>query len=84
METKEEWRSIHENQSAKLAKAANDLESAIGSNLSVPVSLYLRLILELMQSHHDSLYEIRDEISEFEESITTIEKRLEALEEERE
>jgi hypothetical protein len=50
-----------------------DLESAIGSNVSVPVSLYLRLVLELLQNHHDSMYEIRDEISEFEESVATIE-----------
>ena len=80
----EEWKSVHEDQSAKLIKAISDLDRSIRSNVTVPVSPYLRLMLELLGSHHDSIAEIRNKISEFEESVTTIEKRLEALEEKRE
>ena len=77
----EEWKSVHEEQSARMGKAASVLGSTVGSNLSVDPLPYLRLMLELLQSHHDTLYVLREQLSELGNSINAIENRLEMLEE---
>ena len=77
----EEWKSVYQEQSERMEKAANALGSTVGSNLNVDPLPYLRLMLELLQSHHDSLYGVREQLSEIARSVTAIENRLEALEE---
>jgi len=79
----EEWKSVCQEQSSRLLKAVNALGSVVGSNVNVDPAPYLRLILELLQSHHDSLYTIRMQHSEIGNSITAIENRLAFLEEKR-
>ena len=76
----EEWKSVYEEQSARIAKAVTGLASAVGSSTNVDPLPYLRLTLELSQSHHDNLYAIRVHLSELAKSITAIENRLELLE----
>ena len=78
----EEWKSVYQEQSARIEKAANALGSTVGSNLTVDPLPYLRLMLELLQSHHDSLYAVKEQLSEITRSVTAIENRLEVLEEE--
>ena len=63
-----------------IAKAVSGLASAVGSSTNVDPLPYLRLTLELSQSHHDNIYAIRVQISELTKSITAIENRLELLE----
>jgi len=77
----EEWKSVSEEQSSRLVKAVNALGSTVGSNVNVEPVPYLRLTLELLQSHHDSLYTIRLQLSEITNSIAAIENRLAVLEE---
>lgn len=79
----EEWKSVFEEQSSRLDKAVNALDSAVGSNVNAEPAPYLRLILELLQSHHASLYTIRLQLSEIAKSIAAIENRLAVLEENR-
>ena len=79
----EEWKSVSEEQSSRLVKAVNALGSAVGSNVNAEPVPYLRLTLELLQSHHDSLYAIRLQLSEIANSIAAIENRLAVLEENR-
>ena len=76
----EEWKSVYEEQSSRITKAVSALESTAGSNVDVTPLPYLRLILELLQSHHDNLYTIREQLSELASSITAIENRLAMLE----
>lgn len=82
IDMEEEWKSVYQEQSVRMEKAASGLGSTVGSNLSVDPLPYLRLMLELLQSHHDSLYAIREQLSELANSVTAIENRLEVLEEE--
>ena len=77
----EEWKSVYEEQSSRLNKAAAALGSTVGSNLNVDPFPYLRLTLELLQSHHDSLCAIRMQLAELTNSIAAIENRLEVIEE---
>ncbi len=81
MGLEEEWKSVYEEQSARLTRAVTALGSAVGSNVNVDVSPYLRLTLELLQSHHDSLCAIRTQLAEITNSITAIEDRLRTMEE---
>jgi len=76
----EEWKSVYQEQSARLTKAVNALESTVGSGAITDPIPYLRLVLELLQSHHDNLYAIREQLSELANSCTAIENRLGALE----
>jgi nitrate reductase assembly molybdenum cofactor insertion protein NarJ len=78
----EEWKSVYQEQSARMEKAASGLSSTVGTNLSVDPLPYLRLMLELLQSHHDTLYAIREQLSELANSVTAMENRLEVVEEE--
>ena len=77
----EEWKSVYEEQSSRLVKAVTGLGSTVGSNVNVEPVPYLRLILELLQSHHDSLYAIRSQLAEIANSITAMENRLAVIEE---
>jgi len=77
----EEWKSVYDDQSARLNKAAAALGSTVGSNVNVDPFSYLRLTLELLQSHHDSLYAIRMQLAEVTNSIVAIENRLGVIEE---
>jgi len=77
----EEWQNVSQEQSSRLVKAVSALGSVVGSNVNVDPAPYLRLILELLQSHHDSLYTIRLQHSEIANSITALENRLALLEE---
>ena len=81
MGLEEEWKSVYEEQSARLTRAVTALGSAVGSNVNVDVFPYLRLTLELLQSHHDSLCAIRTQLAEMTNSITAIEDRLRTMEE---
>jgi len=83
IDLEEEWKSVSQEQSSRLVKAVNALGSVVGSNVNVDPAPYLRLIMELLQSHHDSLYTIRMQHSEIANSITAIENRLTFLEEKR-
>lgn len=83
IDLEEEWKSVSQEQSSRLVKAVNALGSVVGSNVNVDPAPYLRLIMELLQSHHDSLYTIRMQHSEIANSITAIENRLAFLEEKR-
>jgi len=76
----EEWKSVSEGQSSRLVKAVNALDSASNSNVNVEPLPYLRLTLEVLQSHHDSLYAMRLQLSEIANSIAAIENRLAVLE----
>ena len=79
----EEWKSVSQEQSSRLVRAVNALGSVVGSNVNIDPGPYLRLILELLQSHHDTLYTIRMQHSEIANSITAIENRLTSLERKR-
>jgi len=81
LDTEEEWKSVYEEQSSRLVKAVAGLGSTVGSNVDVDPVPYLRLMLELLQSHHDSLYAIRLQLAEFADSITAMENRLAVIEE---
>ena len=76
----EEWKSVYEEQSVRMAKAVGGLGSTVGSSINVDPVPYLRLTLELLQNHHDNLYAIRVQLSELASSIIAIENRLEGLE----
>jgi len=76
----EEWKSVYEEQSSRITKAVSALGSTVGSNVDLDPIPYLRLMLELLQSHHDSLFTIRGQLSELASSITAIEGRLAVLE----
>jgi hypothetical protein len=80
MGMEEEWKSVYEEQSSRLIKAVTALGSTMGSNLNVDPLPYLRLTLELLQSHHDSLYAIRMQLAEITNSIAAIENRLGVIE----
>ena len=77
----EEWKSVYEEQSSRLVKAVTGLSSTMGSNVNVDPLPYLRLTLELLQSHHDSLYAIRLQLAEIANGLTAMENRLAAIEE---
>ena len=81
IDMEEEWKSVYQEQSARMEKAVSGLGSIAGSNVNVDPLPYLRLVLELLQSHHDSLYAIREQLSELANSVIAIESRLEVLEE---
>lgn len=81
MGMEEEWKSVYEEQSSRLIKAVTALGSAVGSNVNVDPLPYLRLTLELLQSHHDSLCAIRMQLAEITNSIVAMENRLGVIEE---
>ena len=76
----EQWKSVYEAQSTRIAKAVAALGSAVGSTVNVDPIPYLRLVLELLQNHHDNLYTLREQLSEVANSMTAIENRLAGLE----
>ena len=77
----EEWKSVYEEQSSRLNKAVTALGSMAGSNVEVDPFPHLRLTLELLQSHHDSLCAIRMQLEEIASSLAAIENRLGIIEE---
>ena len=77
----EEWKSVYEEQSSRLVKAVTGLSSTMGSSVNVDPLPYLRLTLELLQSHHDSLYAIRLQLAEIANGLTAMENRLAVIEE---